>query len=561
VEALRRIVPLVLVALSTSAASAEIRALHSSEAVLEELFGQLRPTLDSNRREFRGVTGPVLGFGAGDKYPQIWIRDSATLLPVTRYLYPRERLVSWLEEHFAHQRPDGSMFDWIAAGPVAHFAPWAPMAAEVANVEGPITADKNTVESDQETSAVLAALAVYRITGDREWLLAEVAGRPLLWRCQDALQYLVRRRYEPVSGLITSGFSADWGDVSPLYPDQRAIYLDERTPRVVGLYTNGLFYGAAVALRDVLLELGYPGRSAYWAHLVSRVHESVDAELWREGDGYYAMHRLLGPAPGPGWNEPARFAMGGNAVAALHGLAGPERSRRLVDAAARARRRSGASTIAGALEPPFPAGFFRHPALREPYQYQNGGQWDWFAGRLLLAAYQSGRSELATDQLLAIARKASASGGLYEWHTLDGAGRGSASYAGSAGALGRALIEGLFGVRLSARRLELWVRLGSRSGAIDLREPATGASVSYDYAFDGERATLDLASSHGQPGRVAVLLPPGHSPRRATLGGAPVVVGTLEVGSDTYATVEIPAWERARLEIELEAVRAQQVAP
>jgi hypothetical protein len=538
---------------------AEVPTLHSSEPALRQLFELIGPTLDANRRELRGVTGRVLGFGAGDEYPQIWIRDSATLVPVIRYLYPRERLVSWLEEHFAHQRPDGSLFDWIAAGPVEHFARWAPQAVRIA--DRPLAADRNTVEADQETSAVLAALAIYEITGDRDWLLAEVAGRPLLWRCQDALQYLVRRRYDRLSGLVTSGFSADWGDVSPLYPDQRAIYLDDRTPRVLGLYTNGLFYGAATALRDVLAELGHAGRAAYWDQLATRVHDFVNGELWRERRGFYGMHRLLAAAPGPGWSDPDRFAMGGNAVAALHGLADRVRSARIVDAAARAARQSGASTVAGVLQPPFPRGFFRHGALSEPYRYQNGGQWDWFAGRLLLVAFENGRSALATDQLLAIAKKAVANGGLYEWHDLAGVGRGSASYAGSAGALGRALIEGLYGVHLSDRRLELWVRLGERSGGVSLREPTTGVTVSYRYAFDGERVNLDLASSHAQPGRIGVLLPPGRAAANASLAGRPSAFGTLEVGADTYATVDVTAWSETRLVIELAPEPGRKVHP
>jgi len=50
----------------------------------------LRSTLEANRRSFSGRLGAVKGFGAGESYPQIWLRDSATLIPVTRFYYPAD---------------------------------------------------------------------------------------------------------------------------------------------------------------------------------------------------------------------------------------------------------------------------------------------------------------------------------------------------------------------------------------------------------------------------------------------------------------------------------------
>jgi len=41
--------------------------------------------------ESRGRTGLVRGFGAGTLYPQVWLRDSATLIPATRFLLPEGR--------------------------------------------------------------------------------------------------------------------------------------------------------------------------------------------------------------------------------------------------------------------------------------------------------------------------------------------------------------------------------------------------------------------------------------------------------------------------------------
>ncbi len=56
----------------------------TGDAALDGLQPYLLPTLDANRKSFAGVTGPVHGFGAGDIYPQVWLRDSATLIPLAR---------------------------------------------------------------------------------------------------------------------------------------------------------------------------------------------------------------------------------------------------------------------------------------------------------------------------------------------------------------------------------------------------------------------------------------------------------------------------------------------
>src|SRR5438105_3106807 len=79
-------------------AAAATRYVVADEAV-QALEPLLRASLEANRKEFRGRTGTVRGFGAGTLYPQVWLRDSATLIPLSRWLYSREYLTSWIEEH------------------------------------------------------------------------------------------------------------------------------------------------------------------------------------------------------------------------------------------------------------------------------------------------------------------------------------------------------------------------------------------------------------------------------------------------------------------------------
>jgi hypothetical protein len=512
---------------------------------LQDLF---RPTLEANRKEFTGRAGAVKAFGAGASYPQVWLRDSATLIPLARYHYPREYLTSWLEEHLANQAADGGLDDWIAAGPVSEFARDAPRARQVFRAgAATLTADKNTVEADQESSAVLGVCQAFAITGDRAWLRKRIGGLPILVRAADALHFLLTKRFDSRLGLVTSGYSADWGDVSPVHADQQAIYLDDVTPRVGGLYTNSMFAMAADCLGDLHAAVG-DDRVELWRARAREIEGEVNRHLWQEGRGFYRMHEPLVRTGLP--DDAGIFPAGGNAVALLSGIADSARARRIFATAEARRRRFAVSTIAGTLLPPYGAGLFRHPAMREPWTYQNGGQWDWFGARLVLAAFNRGESERARRWLGELARKAQRSGGLYEWHTREGEGRGSRTYAGSAGVLAAAVFEGLFGVSLSADELSLAVRLGAEPGRIHLYEPATGTFVAYQYQPSAYALVLEYDSNHRHRGSVGLLVPKGQRVLRMRLDAKAVSFRTRTVGRDVYVTAET-SWGRHRLEVVL----------
>ena len=514
----------------------------------------LRPTLDANRRDFMGRLGPVNGFGAGEVYPQIWLRDSASLLPVSRFYFPRAYLTSWLEEHLAHQQSGGQLYDWIAPGPQSHFKPNAPRAKEIYGTgTDALSADKNTVEADQESSAVVAASRIYDATGDQDWLRKEIEGRRLIERLDAGLRYLLRERSDRESGLVVSGFSADWGDVSPIHPGTNAIYLDDRTPRVIGLYTNSLFCFAASKLSELYVALQEDEQAAFWRETSEQTKDSINRHLWQEDRGFYRMHAVLTPSPSAGWMDDSNiFATGGNALAVLHGVADQNQATRIFHEARERRRQIGISTVSGSLLPSFPSGFFAHPMLKEPYTYQNGGQWDWFGGRFVLAEFENGFSVLARQHLSEIARKVTSGGGLYEWQTKDGQGRGSPNYAGSAGALGTASFRGLFGVYLRGGELELKVRLADQPGQIHLNQPATETFVRYRYRYDQTQQEIRLfyeTNLEGE-GNLSVLLPVGKTANSISLDDEAHGFRNESVGEDRYIALTTD-WAAHELRVQL----------
>jgi len=413
----------------------EYTAFQSSVPEFERLGRLIRLTLEENEVEFEGRTGTVRGFAAGAGYPQVWLRDAATIIPGSHYYYPEDYLTSWLEEHLAFQKDSGSLEDWVDS-------------------QG--RSDKNTVETDQEASAVQSAYQIFLLKGPegRHWLEKKIAGEAILNRLEKSLLYVFAERWDERDGLITGAHTADWGDVDPEDADQQAIYVDDRTRWTADIYDQAMVYQACLGLSAMFQSTGKPERAKSWRKKAEELRTSTDLRLWQEDRGFYRVHLHLDPYPHE-FDEDDMFPMGGNAQAIISGMAGADKARRIIQAALDRQRRFAISTISGALLPPYPAGFFKHPAMDEPYEYQNGGQWDWFGGRLLYAMFESGFSRTAKDRLIEVSRKNSANGGLWEWDSRDGAGRGSDFYAGSAGSLAKALFEGYFGIQLGENGLSL----------------------------------------------------------------------------------------------------------
>jgi len=451
--------------------------------VLQKL---IRTTLENDEIEFQGKTGRIDGFTAGAGYPQIWLRDAATIISASRYYYPESFLTSWLEEHLAYQKPDGGLEDWI---------------------DGRGRSDKNTVETDQEASAVQSAYQVFLLKGTA-WLEKRVAGETILGRLEKAVTYIFESRFNPEHGLITGAHTADWGDVDPEDPDQKAIYVDERTRWTADIYDQSMGYEACRRLASMLAALEKRNKADYWLKKAASLREAADRYLWQEKKGFYRVHIHLDPFPHD-FDEDDMFAMGGNTQAVIAGMADAEKAERIIQTALERQELFGLSSVSGSLLPPYPAGFFQHPAMDEPYEYQNGGQWDWFGGRLVLAMFENGFSAAAREKLIEIAAKNTRNGGLFEWDTKDGSGRGSDYYAGSAGSLARALCEGYFGFKLGEKSLDLEPKLGGDEGRVRVHIPSSGLFAALDYRpVKSERKILfRYESNFAGQGKVRLLIP------------------------------------------------------
>jgi len=458
----------------------------SSLQPINELYELIRITLEQNEVTFKGKTGKVHGFSPGKDYPQIWLRDANTIIPAARYFYEETYLLSWLKEHLYHQKENGSLCDWIDS-------------------QG--NTDKNTTETDQESSAVQAAYQVYEIMGTK-WLKKKIKGERIIDRLETALEYVLFNRFSKEWGLLVGAHTADWGDVDVVDEGQEAVYVDERTKWTSDIYDQAMFYQACVELSEMWESLGEPENARDWYGIASSLHKAANQKLWQEDKGFYRVHVHLSLWEHE-FDESDMFAMGGNAVAVVSGLADSSQAQQIIETALKRQKQYKISTISGTLLPPYPANTFEHGLMDQPYEYQNGAQWDWFGGRLITSMFENGFSSQAQDKLMEIIQKNIQNRGFFEWDTREGRGRGSDLFCGSAGVLAQAVVEGYFGVKLRYQSLSIEPKLGEESGHIHVVQPANQRTVEYNYEYDEKdsKITLQYKSSFSGTGMVRILVP------------------------------------------------------
>jgi hypothetical protein len=458
----------------------------SSLTELNTMLKLIRITLNHNEVEFEGKTGKIYGFSAGKDYPQIWLRDANTIIPASRHFYGKPYLCSWLEEHLAFQKENGSLEDWI---------------------DSRGTSDKNTTETDQEASAAQAAFQVYQLLGP-QWLEKAVQGEKIISRLERALEFVLRSRLIEKYGLLAGAHTADWGDVDMVDEDQKAVYVDERTHWTADIYDQSMFCLACQNLAEMFEVLGQREKSASWMRQSESIKRNTNKWLWQKDRGFYKVHLHLDSLRHD-FDEENIFAMGGNTMAILSGIADAEKSRQIIEEALERQKSFGISTISGTLLPPYPKNFFKHPLVDDPFEYQNGGQWDWFGARLISAMFEQGFSRLAKEKLIEIFQKNLANRGFFEWDNKEGIGLGSDYYAGSAGSLGKAVFEGYLGINLGRDYLNLEPKIGKDSVKIHVYLPANDIFVAYEYAFEPSENKIILRYNSNFPkkGKIKVLSP------------------------------------------------------
>ncbi|MBX3177781.1 MAG: glycoside hydrolase family 99-like domain-containing protein [Candidatus Hydrogenedentes bacterium] len=374
------------------------------------------------------------GLTAGDGYGEVWIRDLNTFIEVAADVVPHAELRAALVRFFHFQGEDGNIVDGYI--PKAQAGTGYEYIASA--TEPDYLAHKNTVETDQESSLIQAVARYVHVTGDRTLLDEVVNGQSVTQRLLRAVDFLHTHRFAPEYGLLWGGTTADWGDVQPEH--EWGVVLDENSHRAIDIYDNAL---CVAALNDFLAIAPLsPDDMRRYTDFRDGLKARALEHLWDPARRQFRPHLYLAGSPFPeDFNEAAIYYHGGTAVAIQAGLL---TRAQVAEALGRMRanvRAIGAASIGLTMYPAYPEGFFKNPILTKPYTYQNGGDWTWFGGRMLSGLVANGYMAEAYEEMEPMVERVLKNGGFYEWYTIENQPAGSGSYRGSAGVLGKAILE------------------------------------------------------------------------------------------------------------------------
>ena len=372
------------------------------------------------------------GLNAGTGYQTTWIRDMNTFIGVALEVVPPQRFRDALLTFCKFQGPTGDIIDCYIAVPPEKIKPdhrISPLAPGIA-------ADKNTVESDQESSLVQAVRKYVAFTRDRSILDEPVGEVTVRERLARAMHYVMTERFDPAHGLVWGGTTLDWGDVQPESP--HGTVLDSSSHRAISIYANAMLL---IAINDYLELLGDHAREAvHWRSTRDTLKQNIRRVLWDATRQKFIPHVYLEGSPfQKDFDENAIYFHGGTAVAIEAGLLSPAEVLGALHKMEEDVRLAHATTIGLTMYPPYPLGFFKNPQTTAPYTYQNGGDWTWFGGRMIQQLVRYGFIEEAYRNLRPMVDRVKRVGDFHEWWTPDNQPRGSAQFRGSAGVLGMAI--------------------------------------------------------------------------------------------------------------------------
>jgi hypothetical protein len=366
------------------------------------------------------------GFSAGTSYSEVWIRDFNTFINGSLKVHPKEEVKTKLLIFFRIQGDGGDIVDGVvdsAKASVGYKYRYSPLLPGWA-------AHKNTVETDQESSLIQAVKKYIDFTGDKTILNERVGGKTILQRMENALAYLQKDRWSAKYGLITGATTIDWGDVQS--ESGWGVAINDKTKWALDIYDNAMFVRA---VHDFLAMAprGYKAQTD-WKAVAVKVTANVRRYLWDVKAKKYIPHIYLNGSPfSPDFKEKEILYTGGSICAIIAGFNTPaevlEINKQMLAAAAKEKH----ATIGITVYPPYPEK--QYPNMK-PYNYQNGGDWTWFGGRMIAPLIAYGHPKEAYAELSPMLDRMLTNKGFFEWYDVQtGAPKGSGDFRGEAGVL------------------------------------------------------------------------------------------------------------------------------
>ena len=367
------------------------------------------------------------GFNAGDGYAEVWIRDYTTFIDLAAEVYNKDLLKENLRVFFRLQGDDGNIIDGFI--PKEKAKPTKDGYKFIfTDLEKQYAGHKNTVETDHETSLVQGVYRYIKKSGDRDFLKEKIGDKTVAERMEWSMDFLMNKRFDKKYGLLWGDTTADWGDVQPIGP--WGVFITEDSHLAIDIYDNAMFI---IAL-DNLMEL-LPETKQKWLPIKESIAKNTMKYLWDEENQKFIPHIYLKDSPFPkDLDENKIYYHGGTAVAIQAGLLNKKQIKVSLEKMIDNVKKSGAGSIGLTMYPPYPEGAFENKGMY-PYGYQNGGDWTWFGGRMIIALADNGFMKEAYEQAKPMMERVVKNNGFFEWYTVDNKPKGSATFKGSAGVL------------------------------------------------------------------------------------------------------------------------------
>jgi len=371
------------------------------------------------------------GFYAGSGYQMVWARDLNTFIELSCEEYDTKIIKENLLMFFHFQQENGELLDGYV--PREAFTWGDPNTYESATAPGHV-GFKNTVETDQETSLIQAISKYIAKTGDESILDENVAGKTVYNRLVFAIDYLLNERYSEEYGLITGATTFDWGDVQ--VEGGEVVDVDSLTHWSIDIYDNAML---AIALNDMQNLAKSVEDKERWTLLHKQIQTNSKKYLWDIEKMKFIPHIYINGSPFPkNFDENAIHYHGGTAVAIEAGLLNNEEIAAVLIQMKENVKLSGAQSIGLTVYPPYPSEVLGKN-ISAPYEYQNGGDWTWFGGRMIQQLIANGFVEDAYELAHPMFNRVVKNGDFYEWYKIDGTPAGSAEFKGSAGVLAKSI--------------------------------------------------------------------------------------------------------------------------
>jgi len=371
------------------------------------------------------------GFNAGSGYSQIWARDLNTFIETALEERSQSDIRGAILLFFQMQQPNGEMIDGYVLKKDFTWHDDTPYYSKNAPDH---VGFKNTVETDQETSLIQLLAKYIRKTKDDSILNESIGGISVSDRIQLMLDYLKRERFNKKYQLLWGAMTADWGDVQP--NDSFGCDWNELSNEAIDVYDNAMFIIALQALIDMQPKSSH---ISSWKALKKEVETNSRRYLWDKKKQKFIPHIYPKTSPIPkGFDENTIHYHGGTAIAIEAGLLSVSEIEIVNKQMMENVRLSGMPSIGLTLYPTYPIGFFVG-GMAQPYQYQNGGDWTWFGGRMIQQLVSNGFYQEAYEELQPMIDQVVKNKGFYEWYGQNNVPSGSGKFKGSAGVLSKAI--------------------------------------------------------------------------------------------------------------------------